>query len=196
MRRKGWTDEENALLYELTDGARASGGSLSGAFRTIARATGRQPDSVRNRYYALLREKGVSTGSFTPFSPGEADELMEKMTALIGRGCSVRRAAFVLAKGDAKLMLRFQNKYRAMLKPAAASEKTSSRTPPEAEPDTAGYAQRLRDLNDTVKEQHERFMALHSMFTELCGINRELIKRLAAAEENGFTGAPGAADVT
>ena len=183
MRKKGWTDEENAILAELASAAREGGGSLSKAFRTAARMTGRQPDSVRNRYYAMLRESGCTARSFAPFSPEEAKSLNEEMKRLISGGKSVRGAALELANGDAKLMLRFQNKYRAMTK----AEREAALPLPAAKedtPDPGRYAERIAELTDSLMAQHRRFMALHAMFTELCGINRELTARLTAAGEN------------
>ncbi len=187
MKRKGWSDEENALLTELAQGAKANGSSLSGAFRLLAQMTGRQPDSVRNRYYALLKEKGMSAESFVPFSPEEADELMRAMNELTLSGRSVRSAAFVLAKGDAKLMLRYQNKYRSMTKPARGSV---CALPEKKDVPPDGYEERISRLTEALKEQHERFMALHAMFAELCSVNRELASRLAAAGETKGGGSP------
>ena len=193
MSKKGWTDEENAILNELTISARNGGGSLSQAFRTAARMTGRQPDSVRNRYYAMLRESGCGARSFKPFSPEEAAALNKEMTRLIAGGMSVRGAALELAKGDAKLMLRFQNKYRSMTR---AEREAALPLPAVKEdlPDTGRYAERIAELNDSLMAQHRRFMALHAMFTELCGINRELSRRLAAAGESESSPSPASAD--
>ena len=46
--RQGWQEEERQLLYERVRTAREQGQPLRSAFESIAQATGRKPNSVRN----------------------------------------------------------------------------------------------------------------------------------------------------
>ena len=50
------------------------------------------------------------------FTEEETDEALRSILAEKSKGMSVRRAIFNIAKGDDKLMLRLQNKYRNVLK--------------------------------------------------------------------------------
>ena len=47
-----------------------------------------------------------------PFTEAETDKILKEILTQKSRGISVRRAVLNLAKGDDKLMLRYQNKYR------------------------------------------------------------------------------------
>ena len=82
----GWTDAEEAALLKAAADARKERLPLKTAFDAIAGATKRRPNSVRNHYYTRLN------------------------------GQSVRACTLEMAHGDTRLMLRYQNKYRALLK--------------------------------------------------------------------------------
>ncbi len=131
MNNTNWTVEQTKELFSRCDKAKQSGGSLSGAFRDMARITGRSVNSVRNYYYGqaktfelvpeVAKKLGIKIGEtdrqrFTPFSQDETDELVRNVLIAKGRGISVRKAIFDLAGGDAKTALRLQNKYRSCLK--------------------------------------------------------------------------------
>ena len=55
-RRAGWSDSENKLLWETADEAQQQGLPLKAVFEQIARKTGRRPNSIRNYYYAQVRQ--------------------------------------------------------------------------------------------------------------------------------------------
>lgn len=89
---------------------------LQSAFETVAKMTGRRPNSVRNRYYTQLKGQPDSEPLFVPFTEQESDELVKQVLLAKARGLSVRACTLQLADGDTRRMLRYQNKYRAMLK--------------------------------------------------------------------------------
>ena len=118
-RRTGWSENENKLLWETADEAQQQGLPLKAVFEQIARQTGRRPNSIRNYYYAQVRtrEDGHAPAArFVPFTQGEVDWLMEQVLIARSEGQSVRSCLQKLSGGDHSLMLRYQNKYRAVIK--------------------------------------------------------------------------------
>jgi len=118
-RRTGWSESENQLLWETADAAQQQGLPLKAVFEQIARQTGRRPNSIRNYYYAQVRtrEDGANhTARFVPFTQPEVDWLMEQVLIARAEGQSVRACLQKLSGGDHSLMLRYQNKYRAVIK--------------------------------------------------------------------------------
>lgn len=120
----GYTEEEAKTLVDYISEGRKAGRTLSGLFAQYAQKTGRAKGSVRNYYYALLRStgddrvkrmlsgKGLQAEKIMPFSEDETDRILKEILLQKSRGVSVRRAVLNLSKGDDKLMLRYQNKYR------------------------------------------------------------------------------------
>lgn len=118
-RRSGWSDSENQLLWETADEAQQQGLPLKAVFDQIARQTGRRPNSIRNYYYAQVRqhEDGQPRAArFVPFTQQEVDWLMEEVLTARAEGQSVRACLQKLSNGDHSLMLRYQNKYRSVIK--------------------------------------------------------------------------------
>ncbi|MBR6891044.1 MAG: hypothetical protein IKN05_08650, partial [Clostridia bacterium] len=118
-RRAGWSDSENKLLWETADEAQQQGLPLKAVFEQIARQTGRRPNSIRNYYYAQVRQHDggeARPARFVPFTQQEVDWLMEQVLVARSAGQSVRSCLQKLAGGDHSLMLRYQNKYRAVIK--------------------------------------------------------------------------------
>ena len=118
-RRSGWSDTENKLLWETADEAQQQGLPLKAVFEQIARQTGRRPNSIRNYYYAQVREHDGGAerpARFVPFTQQEVDWLMEQVLVARAAGQSVRSCLQKLSGGDHSLMLRYQNKYRAVIK--------------------------------------------------------------------------------
>ena len=118
-RRSGWSEAETRMLWETADEAQQQGLPLRAVFERIAEQTGRRPNSIRNYYYAQVRERGEGQqppARFVPFAPEEVDWLMEQVLVARAAGQSVRSCLQKLAGGDHSLMLRYQNKYRAVLK--------------------------------------------------------------------------------
>ena len=118
-RRSGWSESENQLLWETADEAQQQGLPLKAVFEQIAKQTGRRPNSIRNYYYAQVRqhENGQPHAArFVPFTQQEVDWLMEQVLTARAEGQSVRACLQKLSNGDHSLMLRYQNKYRAVIK--------------------------------------------------------------------------------
>lgn len=118
-RRSGWSETENQLLWETAEEAQQQGLPLKVVFDRIAEQTGRRPNSIRNYYYAQVREQGDSAqhpARFVPFTQQEVDWLMEQVLIARAAGQSVRACLQKLSGGDHSLMLRYQNKYRAVIK--------------------------------------------------------------------------------
>ncbi|MBD5130976.1 MAG: hypothetical protein HDT28_00035 [Clostridiales bacterium] len=131
MNNNNWTVEQTRELFALCDGARREGKSLTGAFRRVAERTGRSVNSVRNYYYGQaktfelvpevadklgIRACTVERERFVPFTDSEVYSLVECVLIAGGRGVSVRKAIYELAGGDDRLALRYQNKYRSVLR--------------------------------------------------------------------------------
>ena len=118
-RRSGWSESENRLLWETADEAQQQGLPLKAVFEQIAEQTGRRPNSIRNYYYAQVRQRGdgqLHAARFVPFAQEEVDWLMEQVLIARAAGQSVRSCLQKLSGGDHSLMLRYQNKYRAVIK--------------------------------------------------------------------------------
>lgn len=118
-KRSGWSESENKLLWETADEAQQQGLPLKAVFEQIARQTGRRPNSIRNYYYAQVRQRDdgkAPQARFVPFTQPEVDWLMEQVLIARSAGQSVRACLQKLSGGDHSLMLRYQNKYRAVIK--------------------------------------------------------------------------------
>ena len=133
----GYTEEEAKNLVDYIKEGKQKGKTLTYLFETYGLSHGRAKGSVRNYYYALMKnEKGderivklldgssLSVEKIREFTEEETDEVLRSILAEKSKGLSVRRAIFNLANGDDKLMLRLQNKYRNTLKkqPARIAE--------------------------------------------------------------------------
>ena len=104
--------------------------SLSKIFEQYALKTGKSKGTVRNLYYALAKAskqdqefcdaylggKQLSVNQIVEFSKDEEENLVEQILLEKARGKSVRGAIMERANGDAKLALRYQNKFRNALK--------------------------------------------------------------------------------
>ncbi|MBQ8876000.1 MAG: hypothetical protein IJY63_00445 [Clostridia bacterium] len=125
----GYTEEESKNLVEYIKEGKRKGKTLTYLFETYGMHNGRAKGSVRNYYYALMKnEKGderivkllngseLSVEKIREFTDEETDDAIRSILAEKSKGLSVRRAIFNLANGDDKLMLRLQNKYRNTLK--------------------------------------------------------------------------------
>ena len=112
----GWTEEEDAALMNAAHNARRMRQPLKTAFDAIAEQTDRRPNSVRNHYYTQLKPAEKAEPAFLPFSEKETDELLATVLLALANGQSVRACTLTMAGGDTRRMLRYQNKYRALLK--------------------------------------------------------------------------------
>ena len=125
----GYTEEEARTLVEFIKAGKSKGKTLTYLFEAYGLERGRAKGSVRNYYYTLMKNAGADErvvkmldGSslrvekIREFTEEETDEALRSILAEKSKGLSVRRAIFNLAKGDDKLSLRLQNKYRNTLK--------------------------------------------------------------------------------
>lgn len=125
----GYTEEEAKTLVEYIKEGKRKGKTLTYLFATYGLEHGRAKGSVRNYYYALMKNEkqdarivrlldgsSLSVEKIKEFSPEETDEVLRSILKEKSKGISVRKAIFNLSGGNDKLMLRLQNKYRNMLK--------------------------------------------------------------------------------
>ena len=125
----GYTEEEAKSLVEYIWAGKQAGKTLTYLFETYGAEHGRAKGSVRNYYYALMKSqkkdervvklldgKQLSVEQISEFTEEETDKVLRSILAEKSKGVSVRRAICNLSKGDDKLMLRLQNKYRNVLK--------------------------------------------------------------------------------
>lgn len=113
----GWSEEETNTLFAEAKTAGLEGRPIKSVFDKVALLTGRKPNSIRNYYYLKLREnEEFGRTKFVPFTDEEAHTLMRTILLEQGKGRSVRSIAMELGGGDKKAMLRYQNKYRSILR--------------------------------------------------------------------------------
>ena len=125
----GYTEEEARSLVEYIKEGKRKGKTLTYLFASYGEWRGRAKGSVRNYYYALMKNEkkderivklldgsALSVEKIREFTEEETDEVLRSILAEKSKGLSVRRAIFNLSDGDDKLMLRLQNKYRNVLK--------------------------------------------------------------------------------
>jgi hypothetical protein len=118
--RTGWRDEESNALFSAVREASRQGTPLRSVFEQVASSLGRKPNSIRNYYYAQLRQRpetGLNRAApFQTFTEEEVRDLLRTVLMARGQGVSVRACVMRMAGGDRGLMLRYQNKYRSILK--------------------------------------------------------------------------------
>ena len=117
--RGGWQPEENELLFGAVREAASSGKPLRDVFAQVGQQLNRKPNSIRNYYYARIREQPeLAPGkvTFRAFDQEELHQLLRDVLMARGRGESVRACVTRRAGGDRSAMLRYQNKYRSILK--------------------------------------------------------------------------------
>ena len=112
-----------------------NGRSLTSVFTEYARANGKASGTVRNLYYAIVKKsnedknfcdlylggKSLSVSKKQAFGEKEERELVTNILREKAKGKSVRKAISELASGDEKKALRYQNKYRLVLKKSPES---------------------------------------------------------------------------
>lgn len=125
----GYTEEEAKRLVRFVEEGKGKGKTLTALFAEYGVKNGRAKGSVRNYYYALMKnERGderivkmldgttLTVGKIRAFTEEETDAALRSILIERAKGLSIRRAIFNLSGGDDKLMLRLQNKYRNTLK--------------------------------------------------------------------------------
>lgn len=105
-------------------------GTLSLAFKSYAKTCGKSVGTIRNLYYKLVKTsksnkefcdkylngKPINSNQIVFFKGDEDKKMIKDVLLLKSEGYSVRRAIFNLTKGDEKLALRYQNKFRSVKK--------------------------------------------------------------------------------
>jgi hypothetical protein len=119
-----------SIMKEEVGKARESNIPIIRAFEEIARRSGLKSNTIRNYYYRYIhaneqkvRKSTEYTGEGfqdesaigTPFTPDETRTLMREMLIAQARGESVRGCAARLGKGNKRMLIRFQNKYRSVI---------------------------------------------------------------------------------
>ena len=118
----GWQTDEEALLFMEIERGRESGLPLKSVFESVAATTGRKPNSIRNYYYAKIKDdeaykaSAFHSAAFVPFTDDEMRSLLRTVLSAQAKGISVRACTLNMGNGDNKAMLRYQNKYRSLIK--------------------------------------------------------------------------------
>ncbi len=187
----GYTEEEAKSLVEYIKEGKSKGKTLTYLFESYGQRHGRAKGSVRNYYYALMKnERGderivrlldgseLSVEKIREFTPEETEEVLRSILAEKSKGMSVRKAIFNLSKGDDKLMLRLQNKYRNTLKkqPELLAELAENMGLKEE-------AERIFSGNKTVKELPDRDFLRRRLESEINALYDRLAQGLKAENE-------------
>ena len=118
--RGGWQQGEIDLLFSAVKEAAENGAPPARRFQRSRWDSCRaNPNSIRNFYYARVREVPQLAARQAPLRTFTAEELHHLLRDVLvgrGRGESVRACVNRLAGGDRAGMLRYQNKYRSVLK--------------------------------------------------------------------------------
>ncbi len=117
--RAGWQQDEIDVLFAAVREAAQNGKPLRDVFADVGVRLSRKPNSIRNFYYARVHEDPELAARQTPFrafTPEELNSLLRNVLIGRGQGESVRACVTRLAGGDRAGMLRYQNKYRSVLK--------------------------------------------------------------------------------
>ena len=125
----GFNKDEVERLIDFIKKGKEKGECLSKLFEDYGNQYGRAKGSIRNFYYQLLKQqqtsksakalldgKNLKAEKIVEFNEAETHELIKNILKGKSSGRSVRNIIRELSKGNDKLMLRFQNKYRNVLK--------------------------------------------------------------------------------
>ncbi len=90
------------------------------AFDKFAKKNKLKKETIRNLYYNLVKNKNLQKEHkiehSIPFSSNELKTSMSSIIKELNMNKSLRYACFKVSNGDAKVMLRLQNKFRSLLK--------------------------------------------------------------------------------
>lgn len=126
-----WEEKEVKALFSFIEACKQKNLPLTYAFLEYATSTNRKPNSVRNYYYLELEELQKNEArrkelnidlnvhqkqEFLEFTKEEEYELTYYILQKAREGRSVRSSCLELAKNDVNKMIRYQNKFRSLLK--------------------------------------------------------------------------------
>ena len=90
------------------------------SFNVFAKKYNLKCETIRNLYYRLVKDKHLQNEHkierSKPFTKQELKNCMSKIINELQQNKSLRRACYIVSNGDAKLMLRLQNKFRSLQK--------------------------------------------------------------------------------
>ncbi len=191
----GYTEEEAKRLVEYIKRGKAAGKTLTRLFASYGEANGRARGSVRNYYYALMKNQkrderivklldgsSLRVEKIREFTEEETDEALKSILEEKSKGLSVRRAICNLSGGDDKLMLRLQNKYRNVLKKQPERIERIAAGLGLTEEEKEKLLSRGRRIRETAKESNEREFLQRRLESEINALYDRLTKALK--EEN------------
>jgi hypothetical protein len=126
-----WKNSEVIKLFNFITDCRQKNIPLIRAFDEYSTFTGRKPNSVRNYYYQELKELeknssrkdllGIDISAhkkqeFKEFTEKEEYDLAFFILQKRRQGRSVRSSCIELSRGDVSVMIRYQNKFRSLIK--------------------------------------------------------------------------------
>ncbi|MDD4110654.1 MAG: hypothetical protein PHS54_03775 [Clostridia bacterium] len=126
-----WKDAEVKGLFDCIEKIKKANRSLLCGFREFARKYKRKANSVRNYYYLEVenlkkdkeRRKRLNIDLSihdiqrpSKFCNNETEKLVTEILRLKCLGFSIRRACLKLANNSPEIMLRYQNKFRSVMK--------------------------------------------------------------------------------
>lgn len=126
----GFSGGEIKELINFIDEGKKAGRPLTSLFKEFGATHMRSAGSVRNFYYQLVAMANaneeiykkyfdglsISVGKILPFSEDETKYLMDKILEGKLKNRSVRKTLMEIGSGDEKLVLRYQNKFRNIIK--------------------------------------------------------------------------------
>ena len=90
------------------------------SFTLFAKKYGLKCETIRNLYYRLVKDRHLQNEhkieKSKPFTKQELKSCMSKIINELHQNKSLRNACYIVSNGDAKLMLRLQNKFRSLQK--------------------------------------------------------------------------------
>ena len=131
MKNKGWESSDIKSLFLLVEKCKLNNKNLLLAFKEFSRQTKRSYKSIRNYYYKKLSEFkenpelakkiGINLDSHITkktnhFSKIETKSLIKEILRQKCLGISVRKACLNISNNNIKDMIRYQNKYRSIIK--------------------------------------------------------------------------------
>ena len=198
----GYGIQEAKALIDFVSEGKKRGESLSRLFGEYGKRCGRAAGSVRNYYYQflksedarakeILRGKRLRAEKIRAFTDAERDEMLKKILSERSKGYSVRRSIANICAGNEKLMLRYQNKYRNLIKkqPALIEETAKEMGVETVMPARrSDFLQRRleREINDlydrlavALREENDRLKKAVERLTE----ENEILRRAGKTEK-------------